>query len=144
MQQLSWLRTPRAGETVRVYRNLRRGCWTIQARVNLPLTGRFAWRVIAHAADVVLTQARFTVNEAGRQQVLRERRKNVHAFITGVLVRADRPAHARETRAFVTPVTYNPYRAGAFHDPSVFPVVPITRAARVWLPDGSSRAWAVL
>lgn len=49
----------------------------------------------------MLEEARFTVNEAGRQRVIRQRRKNVHAFITGKLI-ASVPDLTRRVR-------YTPY-----------------------------------
>ena len=64
---------------------------------------------MAHCSCLTLQGARFTVSEAGRQRVLREHRKNVHAFVTGTLV---------AYRAAVVPgavgVTYNPYAAPTF------------------------------
>lgn len=64
---------------VRVFRNLTRRCLSIQARV-----GR-SWRTVAHAEDVVLSDVRCRVSEAGRQRVLRTGRKVVHAWLEGKL-----------------------------------------------------------
>lgn len=111
-----------------MYFNLHRLCWSLKA-----LEGPNAGRVVAHAASVRLSGCSFKVSEAGRQRVLSERRKNVHAGIVGTL-QAWEPAGYEPTpegtdmdamaAAVATvdahegpsvPVTYNPYRAGHFH-----------------------------
>ena len=61
---------------VRVFRNLTRHCFSIQATV--PKVG---WRTIAHASHVQLTNATFFVSEAARQRVLRTKKRTVHAAI---------------------------------------------------------------
>jgi hypothetical protein len=67
------------GRRVRIYLNL-----------NLPgylsllsVEGESKGRVVAHVQAVALRDCRFIVSETGRQRVLRERCKNVHAFIEG-------------------------------------------------------------
>jgi hypothetical protein len=40
-------------------------------------------RIVGYAEAVILTDVEFRVRESGRQRVLRERRKNVHAFVVG-------------------------------------------------------------
>jgi len=72
------LKREHLGTVVEVYRNLHRRCFSIRSVE----TGR----VIGHATDGVgLVRAEFKVSEAGRQRVLRERRKNVHAVVRGTL-----------------------------------------------------------
>lgn len=109
-----------------MYFNLHRHCWSLKA-----LEGPSAGRVVAHAASVKLTGCTFRVSEAGRQRVLAEKRKNVHAGIVGTLQAWEAadygPTHtdmAAMLAAVPTvephkgpsvPVTYNPYRAGHFH-----------------------------
>jgi len=63
-----------------VYFNLHRKCWSVRA-----LNGRYKGRVVAHCDRVLLTDVEFRVSEAGRQRVLREGRKNVHAGVVGSL-----------------------------------------------------------
>ena len=135
MSSLSYARIPLVGEEVRVYRNLHAAQWSVQVRV--PGKG---WRVAFHAANVVLGSARFEVNETGRQKVLQERKKNVHAFVRGRVVSFSWP---RVTAHFSRPVTYNPYKAPTFVVASTFPAVPVTEAGGVWLSDDnySSRVW---
>src|SRR5438093_2469132 len=63
---------------VEVYRNIRARNWSVRdARTK---------KVIAHTPEVALTDVVFKVSEAGRQRVLREHRKNVHAWVRGTLV----------------------------------------------------------
>ena len=40
-------------------------------------------RVILHTKNVHIRKPQFVVREGGRQRVLRERKKNVHAFVRG-------------------------------------------------------------
>lgn len=86
---------------VEVYRNLHRRCLSVRdARTR---------KVVAHVESVLLADARFVVSEAGRQRVLRERRKNVHAVVRGTLLAQGTPAPEGWAA-----VTYNPYRAATF------------------------------
>lgn len=82
------------------YRNLHRGCWSVK-RAGAP---------VAHADCLLLTDVVFRVQPAGRTRVLRERRKCVHAFVTGVPAPAGTPA----PRAGWVPFAYNPYASASF------------------------------
>lgn len=86
-----------------VYWNLHRGKWSIRA-----LDGPMKGRVIARVGGVFLLDAVPKVSEAGRQRVIQERRKNVHAGVVGQLV---------ESHAIDTPwlVSYNPYKGPSFY-----------------------------
>lgn len=44
-------------------------------------------RVVEHAAIVLMKNCKFVVNERGRKKVCLEKRKNVHAFVRGQVVR---------------------------------------------------------
>jgi len=109
-----------------VYFNLHRKCYSIKA-----LEGRYKGRVVAHADRVLLRDVTFKVSEAGRQRVLQEKRKNVHAGVVGSLEAFDGDAriecfrlfsgwdkedvrYARYATAEGQPVTYNPYRWDSF------------------------------
>jgi hypothetical protein len=93
-----------------VYFNLHRKCFSIKA-----LEGPKKGRVVAHRNDVLLFDGTFKVSEAGRQRVLRERKKNVHAGVVGEwdetgtdLISIDR------VTTIGRPVTYNPYKYSTF------------------------------
>lgn len=64
-----------------IYRNLTKGCWSVRATDGLE-----KGRVIGHVRTFCVNRPGFKVSEAGRQRVLRERRKNVHAGVTGTLI----------------------------------------------------------
>jgi hypothetical protein len=66
---------PVAPDRVKVYYNLNLDCLSvIDAETGL---------LYCHAHRVELHDAKFRVQKAGRQRVLREKRKNVHAYIVG-------------------------------------------------------------
>lgn len=94
-----------------VYFNLHKKCFSIKA-----LEGAMKGKVIAHRDVVVLENCKFKVSEAGRQRVLREKRKNVHAGVTGVWDEVSK----RDEADFVAlsilgrQVTYNPYKYASF------------------------------
>lgn len=62
------------------YRNLHTGKISVRA-----LDGEYKGRVIAHADIVQVAGAIFKVSEKGRQRVIKERQKNVHAGVQGEL-----------------------------------------------------------
>lgn len=71
--------------------------------------------VVGHTNQLMLGDCKFIVREAGRLRVLREKRKNVHAFIygwiakngaMGMLACNQQPLPAR--------IVYNPYEHSAF------------------------------
>ena len=64
-------------------------------------------KVIAHKEVVFLSDCKFVVNPMGREKVLREKRKNVHAYICGTLADSEEPARG-DTFEPVN-VRYNPY-----------------------------------
>lgn len=105
---------------VAVYYNLHLKCLSVKA-----LEGPNKGRVIDLRYIVYLRDVTFKVSEAGRQRVLREGRKNVHAFVIGTLDDAYAPPFEG------TMITYNPRRFSSFvrtHD-----YRPVTRADRVRL-----------
>lgn len=101
---------------VAVYFNLHRRLFSVKA-----LEGPDKGRVIAHRDFVTLTDVTFRVREGGRQRVIREGRKNVHAFVIGTL------GYSAEAWQAPAAVRYNPYRSGTFVDVLDEPV----RSARV-------------
>ena len=89
---------------VRVYRNLTKGCWSIQHKV--PGKG---WRLWQHADKVQVSCAIPKVSESGRQRVIREKKKSVHAYLEGWLITSAELTHKGER-----PVRYNPYHGPEF------------------------------
>ncbi|MDQ0976640.1 hypothetical protein QFZ31_006692 [Neobacillus niacini] len=94
-------RTIEAGQKVKVYFNLHKMVFSVQdAKTGL---------VIGHTPVINLEGCEFKVSEAGRQRVLREKKKNVHAFVTGYYVNDQ--AGQEEQKA-----NYNPYKYKTFVD----------------------------
>ena len=92
-------------QRIRIYRNLNNGIMSIQAKLG-------DWRVVGHVKNAVLKDVVFHVAESARQRVIRDRRKNVHAWGEGVLL--------GEFSEIVCPVVlgYNPYENTNFVDKS--------------------------
>lgn len=94
-----------ASRPVEVYRNLHKNCLSV----------RQDGIVRCHAdAGVVLFDVTFVVREKGRQRVLTEKKKNVHAFLKGY-VRSPREANRLLPFPWVG-VYYNPYTCEYFKD----------------------------
>jgi hypothetical protein len=100
------------GTKIEVYRNLHKKCFSV----------RHKGKVIYHLKDneqLSLTNVKFVVQPAGRAKVLREKRKNVHAFVRGEF-----NAHSMfsTTELYFAPfdsldfliATYNPYKSNRF------------------------------
>jgi hypothetical protein len=88
-----------------VYYNLHRKCWSVKA-----LEGPRKGRVIAHTNEVWLDGVEFRVSQAGRQRVLREKKKNVHAGVVGWIV----PSEGRYIEGWWERAYYNPYQVETF------------------------------
>lgn len=96
---------------VYVYRNLKHG------RHAPPLYSIMRnGRVIDRRPRVLLSDATFVVHEKGRQRVIKEQRKNVHAFVKGRLVdeRGGFGIDADSAKDLPAKVRYNPYEGPNF------------------------------
>lgn len=90
-----------------VYYNVRLRLFSVKA-----LDGESRGRVVHHASTVEVLDATLKVSEAGRQRVLREKRKNVHAGVVGTLGYYG-PEPLEHTHDAVT-FSYNPYKMSTF------------------------------
>lgn len=109
-------------ELVHVYWNTHRNMWSIRSHNTR--------RVIDHASVILLADCTYKVNEAGRQRVLREKRKNVHAWVQGHLVGAFNNGFEIEChkKGFVEmAITYNPYVGKSFY--VIETLMPIQKSA---------------
>jgi hypothetical protein len=92
-------------EPVDIYRNLHKSCWSVRQ-------GGLVKQHIENAQAFVMRDVRFVVSDKGRQRVLREKSKNVHAVARGILLgglaNADMFLELRR-------VTYNPYVSANFY-----------------------------
>ena len=85
---------------VKVYKNLTKNTWSIQDYKTR--------KVIGYSDNIRLEDAKFVVCKSGRQRVLREGKKYVHAFVVGELV-----DNWKLTEGFEE-VRYNPHIFDAF------------------------------
>jgi len=93
---------------VEVYRNLHKDCWSVRQRGIV----RF------HCSRINLKDCKFVVQPAGHAKVVREKKKNVHAFVRGHLC-----DEAEDIQVFCwDDIYYNPYKAGSFVDFEDHPV----------------------
>ena len=90
-----------------VYFNLHKKCFSLKA-----LEGPDKGRVIMHATYVQLRDCTFKVSEAGRQRVLREKKKNVHAGCVGTVLSAG--TIQQVIPDYYINVKYNPYMGAHF------------------------------
>ena len=85
-------------KNVQVYYNLHKKCLSVRRR----------GRVIEHTGMILLKNATFHVQPAGRKRVLKEKRKNVHAYVSGERVAVASFDGSSER------ITYNPYKNKSF------------------------------
>ena len=85
-------------KNVEVYYNLHIKCLSVRKR----------GLVIDHVSSILLKNAQFVVQPAGRKRVLKEKRKNVHAYVRGERV-AVASFDGKSER-----ITYNPYKNKSF------------------------------
>jgi len=75
---------------------------------------RHKGKVIEHTDMVVIKNPTFVVNKGGRDRVLREKKKNVHAFVRGEYYL--RPMVAIDEIKNWKGIYYNPYKHDSFVD----------------------------
>lgn len=90
------------GDKVEVYWNLHKKCYSV----------RHDGRVVMHTNKLALRDVRFSVQPAGRQKVIANKQKNVHAFVRGLYA----GKNFAEFSDCGTLATYNPYKYDSFVD----------------------------
>ena len=109
---------------VRVFRNLTHGCYSILQN----------GRLKASARQVLLCDVEFRVRESGRQRMLKDNARNVHAFAVGRLIDY---VHAEDSRELALidgrTVTYNPHQLALFYDEQT--LIPVISAEVVHLGE---------
>ncbi len=93
------------GKRVKVYRNLHKDTFSVQYR-----------GIVVLLADAVrLKNVKFLVQPAGNEKVNKEKKKNVHAFVTGILMDyCEFPCENLPEEPNENIVTYDPYRYKSF------------------------------
>lgn len=86
---------------VEVYWNYHKGCYSVRS-----LEGENRGRVIFHTKELFLEDVKFVVQAGGRQRVLKEQSKNVHAFVRGTI--------SKDRRIIGKSISYNPYKYSSF------------------------------
>lgn len=110
--------------------------------------------VVGHCESVLMHDATFAVQPAGRAKVLRDKRKNVHAFVRGEIDRFNLVGAAPVIGGWWEPVinsimtdpnmvevTYNPYKFDSFVDKNT--LTPVRQADRVYIVGKSIYAVGV-
>jgi hypothetical protein len=94
---------------VEVYWNLHKKCWSVRHAHGKLIADR------PHRTHLEMADVTWVVQRGGRERVLREGKKNVHAFARGTLIETKGlPHHKRQGRGSAVPVTYNPYKYDTF------------------------------
>lgn len=133
---------------VAVYKNLHNGKYSIQCR-----EGKLYGKVIAHADRVHLRDVDFVVRENGRQKVIREKKKNVHAFVVGKLNGLGGVSYRHDVKfddigfpstMFADRVQYNPYVYDSFVYLGIKGMMVANKADNVFMNvDDGVYAWEV-
>tara|TARA_R110001583_G_scaffold57665_3_gene172452 strand:- start:241 stop:600 length:360 start_codon:yes stop_codon:yes gene_type:complete len=87
------------GITVKVYRNLHKDCWSVKEKEN----------PVKHRKELFLLGCTLRVQQAGNKKVRSEGRKNVHAYVKGILLSGYKSYSESKVK-----VTYNPYTMESF------------------------------
>ncbi len=93
-----------SNKRIRVYFNLHKKMLSVQEKIN------GSWKVVDHVEQIWLGDAKFKVSQAGRQRVIKNKRKNVHAYIEGIANTVP------ENFPLFDSINYNPYKLERFHD----------------------------
>ena len=102
---------------VHVYYNLHHGKWSVRQN----------GIVKAHTESVELMRCEMVVQPAGRAKVLREKKKNVHAYVKGII------SVFQEDFEWAQKLRYNPYKSDQFMAVYGGESKPIKKAWRVTL-----------
>lgn len=111
----------------KIYFNLHKKCYSVQAWD----TDKKGWRLYKHSNALHVKDVSMQVNEKGRQRVIKEKRKNVHAFLNVHTADCIGSGRGKETkgdianyllkvsqpsRKFRGVCKYNPYEHDSFVD----------------------------
>lgn len=114
-------------QRVEVYRNLK-----FRDKVVYSVRDANTGLVLGHASNLLLGTCKFVVKQTGRERVLREKKKNVHAWIEGSFG----IVHVGDDKIFSEGigVSYNPYTNSEFERMDCG--APIYKASLVYIEDG--------
>lgn len=117
------MKTIKRLEPIEVYFNLHKKVFSV----------RQSGLVVKHIDIIIIKDANFVVSQAGRERVLREKRKNVHAFVRGKVCYNENFSKGSskwantllgnyEAGNLVKTAHYNPYKTKTFVDSDNNPV----------------------
>lgn len=99
-------------------------------------------KVVAHAKAIMLVKACFIVNEKGRKRVKKTKRKNVHAYVKGVISKEGAMGVDPRTSSLHVQVSYDPYKNNSFITKNFVPEMKVKTAMAVCLnKNGCSAAY---
>lgn len=118
---------------VAVYWNFHKKIFSIQSRDK-----ETYGLVVSHLKSAVVALPKFVIRQAGREKVLKEKKKNVHAYIVGHLIK-DVPMSftnwdeekGYNSRARL--ISYNPYKDTTFVTVDTKEEVSSAAMARLWI-----------
>lgn len=93
-------RTIDTSKEVKVYKNLHNGMLSVKQD----------GLVVAHVDSITLKNPSFKVSQSGRNRVILEKKKNVHAFICGFVESIN-----VESKTKKQAISYNPYKHDFFY-----------------------------
>ena len=114
----------RVGDRIEVYRNLHKNCFSIRKN----------GRVVKYLHDedrLNMRDIKFAVQPAGHAKVIREQRKNVHAFVRGTFA-----GYTDGVLAWQQRVSYNPYKHDYFFSTFGGNTSPVYKARYATLSQG--------
>jgi len=99
------------GRGYKIYFNLHKRCYSVQAWD----TDKKGWRLYKHSNALHVKDVKMEVNENGRQRVIRDKRKNVHAFLrTPFADCISKKSGNGPGRKLKNVCKYNPYKYSSF------------------------------
>jgi hypothetical protein len=119
---------PRPGQRVRVHRNLNRPSYYSLRMLEGPTKGK----VVGYAPATCLHDVKLAVSEPGRNRVLRDKQRNVHAWAEGIFETCTDAPPLPYQRRDVRRHTYFPFNKGHFFD-RTRPDQPVTEIQRAWI-----------
>ncbi len=81
------------------------------------LSVRHKGKVVGHCKTAFVKDVKFVVNKGGRERVLKQKRKNVHAYIRGNYIDGDHISNYLYGYDWIE-IGYNPYKFGHFYNKS--------------------------
>lgn len=113
-------------QVVECYRNLHRQSFSIKDKSSK--------LVVAHGDSFILDNVKVRISEVGRQRVIREKRKNVHSWLTGSFAGVEKMDTSNMVELY-----YNPYKCESFM--RMDNKEPVHDVSRVYFKD--NKCWIV-